>query len=113
MRSLNASLPSSRAWRHPPRLPAFMCGIVGYVGKRPVQDILVEGLRKLEYRGYDSAGISIIAGEEIESVRAVGNLSHLDAALHDGNGGGAGAAPPPTPGLRPPRRATPRPPTPE
>jgi glutamine---fructose-6-phosphate transaminase (isomerizing) len=34
-----------------------MCGIVGYVGQRPVQEILVEGLRKLEYRGYDSAGI--------------------------------------------------------
>src|SRR4051795_13147064 len=58
-----------------------MCGIVGYVGKRPVQEILLEGLRKLEYRGYDSAGISLIAGEDIESVRAVGNLEHLDEAL--------------------------------
>ena len=36
-----------------------MCGIVGYVGQRPVQEILLEGLQKLEYRGYDSAGISI------------------------------------------------------
>src|SRR4051795_3013708 len=83
-----------------------MCGIVGYVGKRPVQEVLLEGLRKLEYRGYDSAGISIIAGEEIESVRAVGNLSHLDAAIHEGNGGVAVAAPPATTGIGHTRWAT-------
>src|SRR3954447_19919888 len=85
-----------------------MCGIVGYVGKRPVQEVLLEGLRKLEYRGYDSAGISIIAGDEIESVRAVGNLSHLDAAIHDGNGNGgvAVAAPPATTGIGHTRWAT-------
>jgi glucosamine--fructose-6-phosphate aminotransferase (isomerizing) len=59
-----------------------MCGIVGYVGKRPVQDLLLAGLRKLEYRGYDSAGISVIAGSAIDSVRAVGNLDHLEEALH-------------------------------
>jgi glucosamine--fructose-6-phosphate aminotransferase (isomerizing) len=58
-----------------------MCGIVGYVGRRPVQELLLEGLRKLEYRGYDSAGISVLAGEEIQSVRAVGNLEHLRAAV--------------------------------
>ena len=58
-----------------------MCGIVGYVGRRPVQDILLEGLHKLEYRGYDSAGISLLRGDEIESVRAVGPLSELDAKL--------------------------------
>src|SRR3954447_3856570 len=65
-----------------------MCGIVGYVGHRPVQELLLQGLRKLEYRGYDSAGISLIAGDDIESVRAVGNLEHLDAALasRDANG---------------------------
>src|SRR3954462_5641754 len=85
-----------------------MCGIVGYVGKRPVQEILLEGLRKLEYRGYDSAGISIIAGEEIESVRAVGNLSHLAAAIHGGGGGGGVAvpAPPATTGIGHTRWAT-------
>ena len=58
-----------------------MCGIVGYVGKRPVQDLLLAGLKKLEYRGYDSAGISVIAGDEIESVRAVGNLQNLFDAV--------------------------------
>jgi glucosamine--fructose-6-phosphate aminotransferase (isomerizing) len=58
-----------------------MCGIVGYVGKRPAQEILLAGLQKLEYRGYDSAGISVIADDEIESVRAVGNLANLKAAV--------------------------------
>jgi glucosamine--fructose-6-phosphate aminotransferase (isomerizing) len=58
-----------------------MCGIVGYVGKRPVQDLLLAGLTRLEYRGYDSAGISMIAGEAIESIRAVGNLDHLRGAV--------------------------------
>jgi glutamine---fructose-6-phosphate transaminase (isomerizing) len=58
-----------------------MCGIVGYVGKRPVQDLLLAGLTRLEYRGYDSAGISVIAGDAIESVRAVGNLECLHDAV--------------------------------
>jgi glucosamine--fructose-6-phosphate aminotransferase (isomerizing) len=58
-----------------------MCGIVGYVGKRPVQDLLLNGLTRLEYRGYDSAGISVIAGDGIESVRAVGNLDQLRGAM--------------------------------
>ncbi len=58
-----------------------MCGIVGYVGRRPVQELLLEGLRKLEYRGYDSAGISVIADGHIDAVRAVGNLSALEAKL--------------------------------
>jgi glutamine---fructose-6-phosphate transaminase (isomerizing) len=58
-----------------------MCGIVGYVGGRPVRDLLLDGLRKLEYRGYDSAGISVIADGQVEAVRAVGNLSALEAKL--------------------------------
>jgi glucosamine--fructose-6-phosphate aminotransferase (isomerizing) len=58
-----------------------MCGIVGYVGQRSAQEILLAGLQKLEYRGYDSAGISVIDGDEIESVRAVGNLANLRAAV--------------------------------
>jgi glutamine---fructose-6-phosphate transaminase (isomerizing) len=59
----------------------LVCGIVGYVGRRPVQDLLLAGLSKLEYRGYDSAGISVIAEDRIEAVRAVGNLSALQAKL--------------------------------
>src|SRR4051794_40340624 len=89
-----------------------MCGIVGYVGQRPVQDLLLEGLRKLEYRGYDSAGISVIAGDEVESVRAVGNLSHLDAAVaaqraqESAGGGVALATRPATTGIGHTRWAT-------
>ncbi len=58
-----------------------MCGIVGYVGERPVRDLLLAGLNKLEYRGYDSAGISVIADGRIDAVRAVGNLRALEAKL--------------------------------
>jgi glucosamine--fructose-6-phosphate aminotransferase (isomerizing) len=66
-----------------------MCGIVGYVGQRPVQEILLAGLEKLEYRGYDSAGVSVLADGEIGSVRSVGNLSKLRAAVLHSNGGEA------------------------
>ncbi|MGN6190363.1 MAG: glutamine--fructose-6-phosphate transaminase (isomerizing), partial [Conexibacter sp.] len=58
-----------------------MCGIVGYVGARPVREQLLHGLEKLEYRGYDSAGISVLNGGDVESVRAVGNLQALRAAI--------------------------------
>jgi glucosamine--fructose-6-phosphate aminotransferase (isomerizing) len=68
-----------------------VCGIVGYVGGRPVREVLLAGLRKLEYRGYDSAGISVIVGEQIEAVRAVGNLKALEAKL-EGDGGGVALA---------------------
>ncbi len=59
-----------------------MCGIVGYVGPRPCRDLLLAGLESLEYRGYDSAGLSLLGSDgEIESVRAVGNLANLRAAV--------------------------------
>ncbi|HXN36714.1 MAG TPA: isomerizing glutamine--fructose-6-phosphate transaminase, partial [Solirubrobacteraceae bacterium] len=62
-----------------------VCGIVGYVGRRErersVQELLFAGLRRLEYRGYDSAGISVIVDDRIDAVRAVGNLSALRAKL--------------------------------
>ena len=88
-----------------------MCGIVGYVGDRPCRDLLVAGLEKLEYRGYDSAGISVLSDGEIDSVRAVGNLANLRAALeeHSSNGDGgsvAVAAKPGTIGLGHTRWAT-------
>jgi glucosamine--fructose-6-phosphate aminotransferase (isomerizing) len=58
-----------------------VCGIVGYVGSRPARDLLLAGLTKLEYRGYDSAGISVITEDRIDSVRAVGKISALRAKL--------------------------------
>jgi glucosamine--fructose-6-phosphate aminotransferase (isomerizing) len=64
-----------------------MCGIIGYVGERSCQELLLHGLERLEYRGYDSAGLSLIHDGEIQSVRAVGNLSRLRAAV-DSNGDG-------------------------
>jgi len=70
-----------------------MCGIVGYVGGRPCRDLLFQGLRKLEYRGYDSAGISISENGSLRSVRAVGNLDFLEALLEDlGDTGSVGIA---------------------
>ena len=59
-----------------------MCGIVGYVGPREARPLLLAGLEKLEYRGYDSAGISVLDGDRIDAVRAVGNLQR--AAGRDG-----------------------------
>src|SRR3954449_1872574 len=70
-----------------------MCGIVGYVGKRPVQDVLLHGLQQLEYRGYDSAGVSVLAPDgEIKSVRAVGKLENLVAAVAEEDGGAVATA---------------------
>jgi glucosamine--fructose-6-phosphate aminotransferase (isomerizing) len=86
-----------------------MCGIVGYVGHRPVQELLLAGLEKLEYRGYDSAGITVQAEDGLESVRAVGNLRQLRAAVaarDGGDGAVAVLAPPATTGIGHTRWAT-------
>ncbi len=88
-----------------------MCGIVGYVGNRPCRDLLIAGLEKLEYRGYDSAGVSVVSDGEISSVRAVGNLANLRDAVAAsdkgaGEGGVAVAAPPATIGVAHTRWAT-------
>jgi glucosamine--fructose-6-phosphate aminotransferase (isomerizing) len=58
-----------------------MCGIVGYAGSRPCRDILFRGLRKLEYRGYDSAGISVVDEGRFDLLHSVGNLDKLEAKL--------------------------------
>ncbi len=60
-----------------------MCGIVGYIGKKEVKDILVDGLRELEYRGYDSAGIAVLQDDEIKSYKAVGKLKNLEDKTKD------------------------------
>ena len=56
-----------------------MCGIIGYVGSRPAKELLLQGLQRLEYRGYDSAGIALLEDTGLEYVRAVGNLDQLKA----------------------------------
>ena len=60
-----------------------MCGIVGAVAQRDVVDILVEGLRRLEYRGYDSAGVAIIDGHNLQRVRRLGKVQELARALDE------------------------------
>ena len=56
-----------------------MCGIVGVVGNTNATDILIQGLEKLEYRGYDSAGIFVLGGAENHLVKAVGRMAELSA----------------------------------
>ncbi len=61
-----------------------MCGIVGYIGESQAAPILLDGLSKLEYRGYDSAGIAVYDGENIKVQKAVGRLKALSELTHDG-----------------------------
>ncbi|MBA2438839.1 MAG: hypothetical protein H0V52_10910, partial [Acidimicrobiia bacterium] len=54
-----------------------MCGIIGYIGDQPVVPVLIEGLRRLEYRGYDSAGVAVVNGNGLEIRRSAGKLINL------------------------------------
>ncbi|MCM3042098.1 glutamine--fructose-6-phosphate transaminase (isomerizing) [Paenibacillus motobuensis] len=60
-----------------------MCGIVGYIGKRDTQSVLIEGLKKLEYRGYDSAGIAVYTNNGLKITKATGRLANLEHKLED------------------------------
>ncbi len=62
-----------------------MCGIIGYVGKSYASPVLINGLKKLEYRGYDSAGISLLNDKKIYTVKSVGNVSRLEDKLKNDN----------------------------
>ena len=59
-----------------------MCGLIGYSGRRQAKDVLLPGLERLEYRGYDSAGICLRESNGLSYVRAVGNLTHLKASVN-------------------------------
>ena len=61
-----------------------MCGIVGYIGKNQAAPILLDGLAKLEYRGYDSAGISVFDGRDIHTVKTKGKIKDLRKLTDDG-----------------------------
>src|SRR4051794_41589319 len=69
---------------------ALMCGIIGYVGEKPALEVAVDGLRRLEYRGYDSAGVAVVGapGAPIGIERRAGKLANLEKALADANGQG-------------------------
>ncbi|WNR44235.1 glutamine--fructose-6-phosphate transaminase (isomerizing) [Paenibacillus roseipurpureus] len=60
-----------------------MCGIVGYIGKRNSQEILLEGLKKLEYRGYDSAGVAVYTADGLQIKKAKGRIANLESKLDE------------------------------
>ena len=68
-----------------------MCGIVGYLGERPAGPILIDCLRRVEYRGYDSAGIGLHLDDGIEVMRGAGRLHRLEAKMEGLNGHAAQA----------------------
>ncbi|MCH7528868.1 MAG: glutamine--fructose-6-phosphate aminotransferase, partial [Candidatus Marinimicrobia bacterium] len=58
-----------------------MCGIVGYLGRRPAVEVLLKGLHRLEYRGYDSAGITVLNGGGLQTTKKKGKVKELESAL--------------------------------
>ena len=58
-----------------------MCGIVGYVGSRPAKDVIIDGLRRLEYRGYDSAGLAVVSDGALHWAKKSGKLTNLELSL--------------------------------
>lgn len=70
-----------------------MCGIIGYLGKKPIVPVLLEGLKRMEYRGYDSAGIATFSNGHVNVVKQAGKISNLETLLHEHTlNGGVGIA---------------------
>ena len=90
-----------------------MCGIVGYIGPRQAAGLLIEGLRRLEYRGYDSSGIAVVNGSGLKIMKAAGKLSRAGAGAQTGcpTAPSASATPAGPPTARPPRPTRIRTPT--
>ncbi len=62
-----------------------MCGIMGYIGNREAKEVLIDGLKRLEYRGYDSSGIAVFDGEKLKVLRSVGKISSLQMLIKEQN----------------------------
>ncbi|MBL0721481.1 MAG: glutamine--fructose-6-phosphate transaminase (isomerizing) [Sulfurovum sp.] len=69
-----------------------MCGIIGYLGKKEKKEILIDGLRELEYRGYDSSGIAVIKGKKLNNFKAVGKIINLEEKTKDFHSDGFGVS---------------------
>ncbi|MFH0883174.1 MAG: glutamine--fructose-6-phosphate aminotransferase, partial [bacterium] len=66
-----------------------MCGIIGYVGGRAATPILLNGLKRLEYRGYDSAGVALLEGREVRVIKKQGKIAVLEGLLNEGEASAA------------------------
>src|SRR5204862_3202518 len=85
------AMPTLRGGRRSATAPAatgrrtlpLMCGIVGYVGEKQAQDVVIEGLRRLEYRGYDSAGVALVADGRVAWAKKAGKLANLEKQLSE------------------------------
>ena len=60
-----------------------MCGIVAYTGMRPAARVLIDGLKRLEYRGYDSSGIAVCSGSDVQCVKSIGKVKALEDAVRN------------------------------
>ena len=67
-----------------------MCGIVGYIGRDRAGSVMVDGLKRLEYRGYDSSGVCVLSADGLKQTKRTGRVAELAAALGDNLGGTLG-----------------------